>query len=108
MSNPLDELMKQAQKLQEKMGKNAEEQQQKRFVGEAGAGLVKVTINGQRQALRVDIDDSVLKEEKPVLEDLLLAAINNALNKAEESSSFSISDIASQLNLKDFLNPLKK
>ncbi len=108
MSNPLDELMKQAQKLQDKMGQTKGEMQLKRFIGEAGAGLVKVTVNGQRHAVGVDIDASILSEDKQVLEDLLLTAINNALNKAEDSSSFTLAEIASKLNLEDILNPLKK
>ena len=108
MTNPLDELMKQAQKLQEKFSKSAEEMKQQIFVGEAGAGLVKVSINGQRQAQRVEVDASILTEDKQVLEDLLLAAINNALNKVEDSNSLSVVDIASQFNLKDLLSPTKK
>lgn len=108
MTNPLDEFMKHAQKLQEKFSKSSEDMKQQVFVGEAGAGLVKITFNGQRQAQHIEIDASILKEDKQVLEDLLLAAINNALSKVEDSHSFSVADIANQFNLKDLLSPTKK
>lgn len=108
MSNPLDEIMKQAQLLQEKIGKNAEDMLHKQFIGEAGAGLVKITLNGQRQAVKVAIDPSVFNEDKQVLEDLILAAINHGLTKVDSSNQFSISELAKQMNLKDLLTPGKK
>ena len=53
-------------------------------VGEAGAGLVKATANGKRQVVRLQIDESVWEEDKKILEDLVISAVNAALEKAEE------------------------
>ncbi len=55
--------------------------------GEAGAGLVKATVNGKKQVLKIDIDNSLMKlEDKEMLQDLVVAAVNKALNNVEEKS----------------------
>ncbi len=76
-------LMKNASKI-EGMMKEAQEKLAKiEVIGEAGAGLVKIKINAQGYALSVFIDDSVLKEDKVILQDLVAAAINDAAQKIE-------------------------
>ena len=79
----LGDLMKQAQDMQEKMRKAQEEAAQKEVTGSAGAGLVSVLMNGRHDVVRVSIDDSVLTEDKSMLEDLLAAAVNDAVRKVE-------------------------
>ena len=83
----LGNLMKQAQQMQEKMQKMQEEIAQLEVTGESGAGLVKVTINGAHNCRRVEIDPSLLEDDKEMLEDLVAAAFNAAVRKAEELSA---------------------
>ena len=80
-------LMKQAQKMQEQMAKAQEELASAEVTGEAGAGLVKVVMTGRHDVKRVDLDDSIMEEEKELLEDLLAAAVNDAVRKIEQNMS---------------------
>ena len=89
----LGNLMKQAQQMQEKMQKMQEEIAQLEVTGESGAGLVKVTINGAHNCRRVEIDPSLLEDDKEMLEDLVAAAFNAAVRKAEEVSSEKMSKL---------------
>ena len=72
-------LMKQAQMMQDKMAKVQEEIARMEMTGESGAGLVKVTMNGRHDVKRVELDDSIMSEDKELLEDLLAAAVNAAV-----------------------------
>jgi nucleoid-associated protein EbfC len=89
MVNPFSKLgdigniMKQAKEMQSKMQAAQEELARTHIVGEAGAGLVHITINGNGEALSVAIDDSVLEEDKKILQGLVAAAINDANYKRE-------------------------
>lgn len=67
--------------------------------GEAGAGLVSVIMTGRHDVKRVSIDDSVFSEDKEVLEDLLAAAVNDAVRKVEVRNQNAMSGLASGLNL---------
>ena len=69
-------LMKQAQQMQEKMQKMQEEIAQLEVTGESGAGLVKITINGAHNCRRIEIDPSLMEDDKEMLEDLIAAAFN--------------------------------
>ncbi|KUJ83357.1 YbaB/EbfC family nucleoid-associated protein [Microbulbifer flavimaris] len=86
----LGDLMQQAQKMQAEMQEKMQKMQQQlvdlRVCGEAGAGMVKVTMNGRHDVIGVDIDPSLLSEDKEMLEDLLAAAVNDAVRRAEEKS----------------------
>ena len=86
----LGDLMQQAQKMQaemqEKMQKMQQELNELRVCGEAGAGMVKVTMNGRHDVIAVEIDPSLLSEDKEMLEDLLAAAVNDAVRRAEEKA----------------------
>lgn len=82
----LNDLMKQAQQLQEQMQKAQEKLANAEVTGEAGAGLVKIVMTGRHDVRRVSIDPSLLKEEKEVLEDLIAAAVNDAVRRIESSS----------------------
>ena len=71
-------LMKQAQQMQERMQKMQEELASAETTGESGAGLVKVVMTGRHDVKRVSLDDSLLQEDKDILEDLIAAAVNDA------------------------------
>lgn len=82
----IGDLMKQAQQMQGKMQQMQEELAKAEVTGEAGAGLVSVVMTGRHDVKRVSIDDSLLSEDKEMLEDLLAAAVNDAVRKVEQNS----------------------
>ncbi len=93
-------LMRQAQEMQKKMQKAQEEIAQKEFNGSSGGDMVKVTITGGGIAKKIEIDSSLINaEEKDILEDLIIAAFNNAKNKCDESSSDSLKSVTNGINL---------
>ena len=79
-------IMKQAQEMQERMQKVQEEAAKAEVQGESGAGMVKVTMNGRHDVARVEIDPRLMEEDKELLEDLLAAAVNDAVRKVEVNS----------------------
>ena len=81
----LGNLMKQAQQMQEKMQQMQEEVAKLEVTGESGAGTVKVTINGAHNCRRVEIDPSLMEDDKDMLEDLIAAAFNDAARRIEET-----------------------
>ena len=95
----INDLMQQAQKMQTDMQKAQEELAQKEVTGEAGAGLVRVTMTGRHDVKQVRIDDSVLSESREVLEDLLAAAVNDAVRRVEAQNRESMAGLASGMNL---------
>ena len=95
----INDLMQQAQKMQADMQKAQEELAQKEVTGEAGAGLVRVTMTGRHDVKQVRIDDSVLSESREVLEDLLAAAVNDAVRRVEAQNRESMAGLASGMNL---------
>lgn len=80
-------LMKQAQSMQENMKKAQDDLGNIEVSGESGAGLVKVTMTCKHEVRRITIDPTLLAEDKDMLEDLVAAAFNAALRKAEETSA---------------------
>jgi nucleoid-associated protein EbfC len=82
----LGDLMKQAQQMQANMQKMQEELAKAEVKGEAGAGLISVIMNGRHDVKRVSIDDSLMNEDKEMLEDLLAAAVNDAVRKIEQQN----------------------
>ena len=95
----INELMKQAQQMQEKMSNLQQEASLQQVTGESGAGLVKVTMTGRYDVRKVDIDPSVLSEDKEFLEDLLAAAVNDAVRKVEQKSKDVLSSLAGGIDL---------
>ncbi len=86
MKGGLGNLMKQAQQMQEKMKRAQEELSHVEVEGQAGSGMVKVTMTCSHEVKRIRIDDSLLVDDKDMLEDLLTAAINDAVRKVEATS----------------------
>lgn len=91
----LGDIMKQAQQMQEQMQKMQEELANLEVSGESGAGLVKVRMTGKHDVKSVDIDPSLLTEEKSLLEDLLAAAVNDAVRKVEEANKNKLGSLTS-------------
>ena len=86
MKNHLAGLMKQAQQMQENMKKAQEDLARIEVEGQSGAGLVKVVMTCRHDVKRVSIDKSLLGEDKDMLEDLLAAAINDAVRRVESTT----------------------
>ena len=99
MKGSMSDLMKQAQNMQAELQKAQEDLAKAEVKGEAGAGLVSVVMTGRHDVKRVSIDDSVFSEDKEVLEDLLAAAVNDAVRKVEAHNQDTMSGLASGLNL---------
>ena len=99
MKGNLSDLMQQAQKMQADMQKAQEELANAEIAGEAGAGLVQILMTGRHDVKRVTIDPAVLTEDKEVLEDLLAAAVNDAVRKVEAHNQQAMAGLASGLNI---------
>lgn len=95
----IGDLMKQAQEMQANMQKMQEDLANLEVRGEAGAGLVTVVMNGRHDVKRVTIDDSLMSEEKDMLEDLLAAAVNDAVRKIENQNREQMSKMTSGMGL---------
>jgi|TARA_B110000444_G_C18415611_1_gene400064 DNA-binding YbaB/EbfC family protein len=91
--------MKQAQQMQEKMSSLQEQAQAREVTGESGAGLVRVTMTGRHDVKEVKLDASVLTEDKEFLEDLLAAAVNDAVRKVDAGSKDMLSSLTGGMNL---------
>jgi len=99
MKNQLAGLMKQAQQMQDNMKKAQEQLAAIEVEGQSGAGLVKVLINCRNDVRRVTIDPSLLADDKDMLEDLVAAAVNDALRKAEQTSQEKMASVTAGLPL---------
>ena len=99
MKGGIGQLMKQAQQMQEKMQKAQEELQNIIVHGESGGGMAKISITCKNEIKKIDIDDSLFSEERDMLEDLLIAAFNDAIRKADKKTQESMSGMTSGLNL---------
>ncbi len=93
------DLMKQAQQMQDKMQKLQAEIANAEVVGEAGAGLVKVTMTGRHDVRRVELDPDLLGEDKEILEDLLAAAVNDAVRRVEQNQQEKMKDLTAGIPL---------
>ncbi|MGP1946926.1 MAG: YbaB/EbfC family nucleoid-associated protein [Arsenophonus sp. NC-PG7-MAG3] len=97
--NGLGNLMKQAQQMQEKMQKVQEEIANMEVIGESGAGLVKVTINGAHNCRRIEIDPSLITDDKDMLEDLIAASFNDAARRIEEAQKEKMTNVSNGMQL---------
>jgi len=92
-------MMKQAQAMQANMEKAQAELATIEVIGEAGGGMVKVTLNGRHEAKRVQIEPSVVSEDREMLEDLLTAAFNDAVHKVEARVQEKMASLMSGMQL---------
>ena len=99
MKGGLGGMMKQAQQMQQNMQKVQAELATVEVEGQAGSGMVKVTMTCAHEVRRVSLDDSVLSDDKEMLEDLLVLAVNDALKKVELTSQQRMSGFTSGLGL---------
>jgi len=99
MKNQLAGLMKQAQQMQDNLKKAQEELAHIEVEGQSGAGMVKVVMTCRHDVKRVSIDDSLLKDDKEMLEDLLAAAVNDAVRRVETTVQEKMAGVTSGLPL---------
>ncbi|MEJ2603406.1 MAG: YbaB/EbfC family nucleoid-associated protein [Gammaproteobacteria bacterium] len=99
MKGGLGQLMKQAQQMQEKMQKAQEELANVEVTGESGAGMVKVTMNCRHEVRRVAIDEDLIGDDKEMLEDLVAAAMNDAIRRVEEATQEKMAGLTGGLGL---------
>ncbi|GAA4492658.1 YbaB/EbfC family nucleoid-associated protein [Pseudaeromonas paramecii] len=92
-------LMKQAQQMQDRMQKLQEELAQMEVTGEAGAGLVKVTMTGSHSVRRVAIDPSLVEDDLEMVEDLVAAAFNDAVRRVEEQNKTKMAELTGGMQL---------
>jgi len=99
MKGGLGNLMKQAQAMQANLQKAQEEVAKLEVCGQSGGGLVKITMNGRHDVKRVEIDDSLMGDDKEMLEDLVAAAVNDAVRNIELKTKESMAAVTGGLNL---------
>lgn len=99
MKGGLGDLMKQAQQMQEKMKELQDELARAEVTGKSGAGLVSVTMTGRHDVRKVEIDDSLMSEDKEILEDLIAAAVNDAVRRLEENQKDKMSELTAGIPL---------
>jgi nucleoid-associated protein EbfC len=92
-------MMKQAMALQANMKKAQEEIANMEITGESGGGMVKVTMNGKHEVKRVQIEPQVVSEDREMLEDLIAAAFNDAVNKVDQQTQARMSSVMGGINL---------
>ena len=99
MTGGLGDLMKQAQQLQANMEKAQSELANLEVQGESGGGMVRVTMTGLHDVRRVTIDQVLLSEDKDLLEDLIAAAVNDAVHRVESANREKMSSLAGGISL---------
>ena len=99
MKGGIGQLMKQAQQMQAEMKKAQEEMESLTVTGESGAGMVRITMTCKHQVRALEIDDSLVGDDKEMLEDLIVAAFNDAVRRVEDTVQEKFSGMASGLSL---------
>lgn len=99
MKGGIGNLMKQAQKMQEDMQKAQQDMANIEVTGQAGGGLVKVTMTCKHDVKRIVIDDSLVGDDKDMLEDLVAAAVNDAVRMVEKTTQDKFSGLTDGMNL---------
>lgn len=95
----INELMKQARKMQEQMLSAQKEAESLILTGESGGGLVRIQMNGRHDVKQVTLDPSLMSEDKEVIEDLIAAAFNDSVKKLEEQSRNLVNGMAGGLKI---------
>lgn len=104
MKGSIGKMMQQAQEMQGKMQEAQEELARMEITGESGAGLVKIVMNGRHEVKKVNIDPGALEEDAEFLEDLVAAAINDAVQHVESAGREKMSEMTGGLNLPEGMN----
>ena len=91
--------MKQAQQMQKKVAQIQSEIDALEIKGESGGGMVKVVVSGKKTLISVDVNPEIMKEDKEMLEDLILIATNNAIQKVDDISKEKMSSVTGGMNL---------
>ena len=99
MRGPMAQLMQQAQRMQENLKRAQEELAKLEVTGQSGGGMVSVVMNGRHEVRRVNIDRKLLADDHEMAEDLVAAAINDAVNKVAAASQQQMSDVAGGMDL---------
>ena len=92
-------LYKQAQQMKKKMSQVQSEIDALEIEGESGGGMVKVVVSGKKTLISVDINPEIMKEDKEMLEDLILIAVNNAIEKVDDISKGKMASITGGMNV---------
>lgn len=96
----MNNMMKQVKKMQEQMEKAQQDIEEKEFESTSGGGVVSATVNGKKEVLAIKIDPDVIDpEDGEMLEDLIIAAINDAMKKADEYSGETMGKLTGGLNI---------
>lgn len=99
MKGALGDMMKKAQEMQENLQKAQRELANKEVTGESGGGMVSVIMRGTHEVNRVTIDPALIDEDVEMLEDLVAAAINDAVHKVEKSNQAAMQEMTAGMNL---------
>lgn len=99
MKGGLGGILKQAQKMQEELKEAQERMAKQEVIGESGGGMVKVTMTGRHEIKRVEIDPSLMSDDKEMLEDLLAASVNDAVRRVNAMSQENMANLTSGLQL---------
>jgi DNA-binding YbaB/EbfC family protein len=99
MKGGLGNMMKQAQRMQEEMQKAQEQLAAEEVTGESGGGMVKIVMTGKHEVRRVEIDPSLMEDDKEMLEDLVAAAVNDAAHRIADKTQESMSGLTAGLPL---------
>ena len=102
MHDDLEKFLKQATKIQDQMKKTNSKLVQQEVTGVAGGGMIKITMNGRHDVLRVDISDELM-DDREILEDMVAGAINDAVRKVDKVNEAAIEDLAVGMPSFDFL-----
>ena len=92
-------MMKKAQQMQKEMARIQKEIEELKIDGQSGGGLVKVVVSGKKKILSIDIDSDVMKEDKEMVEDLILSATNQALENIDKISKDKMAPVTGGLNI---------
>ena len=99
MKGELGNILKQAQKMQEELQKTQERLAQEEVTGESGGGMVRVTMNGRHEVKRIEIDPALLADDQEMLEDLVAAAVNAAVQRVAEKMQEGMTGLTAGLQL---------
>ena len=99
MKGALGDMMKKAQQMQENLQKAQQELANREVIGESGGGMVRVVMRGTHEVNRVNIDPALMDDDREMLEDLIAAAVNDAVHKVQKDNQQAMQDMTAGLNL---------